>query len=52
MNEKISPAEAAALYRAYRRENRPFRRAFGRGEKWRKILLAVGEVNAKAKERS
>jgi hypothetical protein len=45
---------AIAAHRAYRRANRPFRRAFRgifSGELDRKILAAVGVSNAKAAER-
>jgi hypothetical protein len=53
VNEKVDPETfAEEAYRAYRRENRPFRRAFGRGERWRKLLLAVGEYNARLKDQA
>jgi hypothetical protein len=40
-------AEMERLYREQRKANRPYRRAFGRGERWRKILLKVGEARAR-----
>jgi hypothetical protein len=36
-------------YDAYRNANRVFRRAFGRGERWRKSLLACGAAKLKGK---
>jgi len=51
---KVNPVtHGFAAYLAYRRANRPFRRAFRgivSGERDRKILLAVGESNMKRKE--
>jgi hypothetical protein len=38
------------VFRAYREDNRVFRRAFGRGERHRKILLACGEAKLKGLE--
>jgi hypothetical protein len=44
---------AVEMHRAYRKANRPYRRAFRgivSGERDRKILLAVGVSNAKARD--
>lgn len=40
--------EPDPMYKAYRNANRAYRRAFGRGERWRKNLLAC--ATAKLKE--
>jgi hypothetical protein len=51
---QIDPVRfAEEMHRAYRKANRPYRRAFRgivHGELGRKILLAVGVSNAKRKD--
>jgi hypothetical protein len=48
---KPKRTEIDPLYKAYRADNRPYRRAFGRGERSRKILLACAQAKLKEMER-
>jgi hypothetical protein len=51
LQAKPKRTEIDPLYKAYRADNRPYRRAFGRGERSRKILLACAQAKLKEMER-